>query len=75
MSPKNFETYSVGICAASVCTSLPLEEATERLNSESPTGITSRWSPSEEPTFKGGQSNPCACETHPETHKHYLFRC
>lgn len=73
--PDDFIAYAVGLCCASVCTSLPIEEATKRLNTEHPTGVTSLWEPSKDPTFSGGQSNPCPCDQHPDTHKHYLFNC
>lgn len=72
---KEFETYRMGLVYASVCTSLPLEVATERLNAEHPTGGQSAWEPSENESFATGQSNPCACNDHPETHRHYLFTC
>jgi hypothetical protein len=70
-----FEAYAVGITHASVCTSMPLEEATEELNATHPTGIESQWSLSENTHFASGKPNPCPCEDHPETHKHYLFNC
>ncbi len=70
----HFDAYNVGIVHASVCTDLPVDEATARLNAEHPTGIESKWHPSAEPTFLGGQPNPCACE-HDATRKHYLFSC
>lgn len=72
---SDFEAYSVGICCASVCTSLSLREAMRRLNAEHPTGITSKWRPSADETFRGGQKNPCPCDMHPATHRHYLFNC
>ncbi|KKL64602.1 hypothetical protein LCGC14_2163320 [marine sediment metagenome] len=69
----DYEAYSVGLCYASVCTSLPLEEATRLLNVEHPTGI-SPWSKADE-QFGTGDSNPCPCNENPQTHKHYLFVC
>jgi hypothetical protein len=71
---STFTTYSVGLVSASVCTDLPIEEATERLNDEHPTGIDSRWQPSDEPTFSGGQPQPCPCNIDPSL-THYLFYC
>ena len=73
--PKDFEVYSVGLVHSSVCSALTPEETVARANVELPTGIGSQWSLSEEPTFSGGQSNPCPCEENPETHKHYLLVC
>lgn len=69
-----FEAYSVGICYASVCTDLPLNEATNRLNAEHMTGIQSQWKPSEDETWANGSPQPCECEDDP-TRKHYLFDC
>lgn len=71
---KDFVAYSVGLCCASVCSSLPVEEVTERLNQRYPTGISSQWMHSTE-KFRGGEPNPCPCPDAPETHKHYLFQC
>lgn len=76
MSNSNeFTAYSVGIVSASVCTSLPVEAATARLNQEHPTGISSKWELSKDTTFAGGEPMPCICPDHPETHKHLLFNC
>lgn len=72
--PKDFEIYNLGIVCASVCSSLPVEEVKRRMASE-PTGISSKWTLSEDKTFSGGQSNPCPCNDNPDTHKHYLFNC
>jgi hypothetical protein len=75
MSDPAFTAYAVGLCSASVCTSLPDEEAAERLNAGHPTGISSRWEVAEEPTFADGTPNPQPCHDHPETHRHLLFHC
>ena len=75
MDRSEFTAYAIGFVSASVCSSLPIEETTERLNAEHPTGISSRWQLSDEPTFSGGEPNPCACNRWPDTHKHYLFEC
>lgn len=70
-----FMPYSVGLVAASVCTSLPIEQATQRLNESHPTGV-SPWHLSDDKTFADGNTaNGSACPDHPETHKHYLFNC
>jgi hypothetical protein len=74
MKKMEFEIYSQGVVHASVCTSLPLDVATERLNQEYPAGGTLKWAPSEDPTFAGGQPNPCSCTVH-EGNQHYLFNC
>ncbi len=72
---KEFTAYSVGFVCASVCTSLSVDEATERLNKEYPTGISSQWKLSTDTVFASGTPMPCICPDHPETHKHYLFNC
>jgi hypothetical protein len=70
----HFDVYVMGIVHASVCTDLPVDAATARLNAEHPTGIDSAWQPSTDSTFLGGQPNPCVCERDP-TRKHFLFSC
>lgn len=72
---KDFECYAIGPISASVCTSLPLNETTVRLNEEYPTGIDSPWRKSKDETFASGQPNPTPCENNPKTHRHYLFNC
>jgi hypothetical protein len=70
---KEFDAYSVGLVFASVCTSLSIEDATRRLNAESPTGV-GDWM-LHDGDFRTGESNPCPCDKAPETHKHMLFSC
>lgn len=70
---QNFWAYTVGVCSASVCSSLPLEEVTAQLNREHPTGISSQWTHSKE-SFADGSSNPWPCPDSP-ANKHYLFEC
>ena len=70
----DFKVYANGLCYASVCTSLTPEAATERINRENPTGVSSQWALHNGP-FRTGEPNPTPCETFPETHKHYLFVC
>jgi hypothetical protein len=69
-----FDAYSVGICAASVCTRLSDAETTARLNAEHPTGIRSVWEIDPAPTFKCGLPNPGTCELDPRN-RHILYRC
>ena len=70
------EVYSVGICAASVCApkEMPIEEVVRRVNICCPTGITSDWEKSSDPTFKNGQSHPCECESD-RNRQHWLMVC
>lgn len=74
-NPKPFDCYSVGICYASVCSSLTPEETEARMNTEQPSGTTHGWKLARDATFKAGAPNPCPCHDHPETHKHYLLEC
>lgn len=69
-----FMPYSVGLVHASVCTSLPPEEAEKRLNETHPTGISSAWKLSDNSRFASGHPNPCDCPDH-KGFKHYLFDC
>lgn len=72
--PKPFDAYAVGLCEASVCSSLGKAETRARLNRQRPTGIKSRWRLAKE-SFATGEPNPHPCENFPETHNHYLFDC
>ena len=69
----DFTIYSMGLCYASICSSLPIEEVKTRMALE-PTGISNKWTLAGE-SFKTGEPNPCPCDKKPETHKHYLFSC
>lgn len=68
-----FETYSVGLCCASVCTNLSNDEATRRLNLAHPTGI-APWELSSDATFASGQPHPNQCEQRDDC-RHLLFTC
>lgn len=72
---SDFTAYAVGLCSASVCTSLPDEAATARLNGEHPTGIASCWQIADEKTFADGSPHPQPCHDNPGTHRHLLFHC
>jgi hypothetical protein len=72
----DFKAYSVGLVSASVCTNLPIEQATDQLNTEHPTGLESQWHLSEDKFFSDGEiANGSPCPDNPTTHKHYLFNC
>lgn len=71
---SDFTAYAVGVCYASVCTSLSDAEATAWLNTQHPTGIASPWSIARE-EFHNGDPNGRPCDRHPETHRHLLFAC
>ena len=68
---EDFVVYNEGLCYASVCSSLPVEEVQARMQRR-PSGTTRGWRLSEE-AFAGGQPNPCPCDQRPDTHKHYVF--
>lgn len=72
-----FTIYALGVVSMSVCASNALSpsEVEERANRESPTGIRSDWRLCEDERFLSGHSNPCPCNTHPRTHRHYLLNC
>lgn len=72
---KDFDAYTIGLCYASVCSSLSPRETVKRMNAQHPTGIRHRWKLAPDKTFKTGQPNPCPCENNPSTHKHYLLVC
>lgn len=72
--PKPFTVLEVGLCRAAVCTSLTNDDATTRLNTEHPTGISSRWELANGPLPDGG-GNGQPCGNHPSTHRHLLFHC
>jgi len=62
----DFEVLYIGMCDAVVCTRLSIEEATSRLNRESPTGISSKW------RFDGNGQAPCPDG---QGKTHYRFSC
>lgn len=74
MSDRDFVVIGWGLVAATVCTTLPIEEATRLLNVEVPTGISSPWSPATEDTFANGMPQPGKCEQD-AARMHYLFHC
>ena len=71
-----FDIYSIGPVSMSVCVSedMSREEIERRANAESPTGISSRWSISDEPTFANGDPMPCPCNTKSDR-QHWLLHC
>jgi len=73
---RKFTVYSIGLCFASVCArnDMSIEQITEKLNKEHPTGLDHGWELSKE-NFRDGTPNKCPCNVHPETRKHYLFHC
>ncbi len=74
MTEPEFTAYGVGMVCASVCSTLPINEITRRLNVKHPTGIDSDCELSGE-LFSDGSPNPHPCDREPDTHKHYLFHC
>lgn len=74
---KELDIYSSALVYCSVCADknmLPAE-IEERVNSENPTGIESRWHISENKTFTDGNKNPTPCNKYPDTKIHYLLNC
>lgn len=75
MKPVYFEVYSLGIVCASVCTTLKDPKAVSNtMNERHQTGIDSVWEVSEDPTFQGGEPNPCQCKDDPDR-MHWLLNC
>lgn len=76
----DFEAYAVGIVTASACSTLSLEDTTQQMNLEHPTGLESEWEVATQDDgtlepFRGGLLNGGPCDRHPATHKHWLFHC
>lgn len=74
---KKVIPYAVGICKASVCADKKLKpkEVEKIFNVMNPAGTRHGWKLSKDRHFSGGEPNPCPCDQHPETRKHYLFEC
>lgn len=70
------DVYAAGLLTCSVCApaDMTIEEVVAEVNAINPTGISSQWQHSEEPTFKTGQPNPTVCEQDPDC-RHYLMVC
>lgn len=64
--------YGTGLCYASVCTNVPDDEATSKLNASHPTGV-SPWAISAE-SFAAGEPNPTPCPDRSDC-RHILFDC
>ena len=72
----SIKIYAHGICSLSICapkemTELEIEDG---VNSQCPTGISSRWEIAKEKKFITGEQMPCVCESDP-TRKHWLLHC
>ena len=64
----DFEILHIGLCDAVICTRLPIEEASARLNRESPSGVSHPWS------FDGDSSNQGPCPDD-QGKTHYRLFC
>jgi hypothetical protein len=64
--------YSEGLCMASVCTRLD-DEQTDAAMAARPTGSSGGWQRSTDPTFAGGEPNPCPCDAEPQARRHVLY--
>ena len=51
----DFEILHIGLVDVVICTRLPINEATARLNRESPSGVSHSWE------FDGGKENKFPC--------------
>ena len=73
---SDFSVYTWGICHASICgpkdaTDDEILIAADELH---PTGLDWGWKLSDNPTFSGGQPNPCECDADPDR-RHWLLDC
>lgn len=69
------KVYANGLCYCSVCTDLTDREEIElQVNAKNPTGVSSPWRISDDPTFKTGEPNPHLCEND-NTCRHFLMEC
>ena len=64
----DFEITHIGLLDAIICTRLPIEEATARLNVESPPGTSHGW------RFDGEAKNKAPCPDG-QGKTHYRFYC
>lgn len=69
MQTPEFAVISERLLSKQVCTSLPDDEATARVNAI-PSGTSHGWQLSTEPV-----NAPVACADQPETHRHLIFDC
>jgi hypothetical protein len=76
-SPENVCVYSSGLVVCSVCapSSLTREQVEDATNRLHPTGISSRWTISADPTFYKGGPQPGPCDQSPDERTHYLMEC
>lgn len=76
MGETTVQPYSVGICYASACAPWDAtpEEIEQAVNLKHPTGLAHGWRISDEPTFSGGEPNPCDCNDNPDR-RHWLLSC
>lgn len=68
--------YASGIAVCSACApkSMSREDVEAQVNAKLPTGLNHGWSISDQPTFKGGEPNPCQCED-VDARQHFLLEC
>jgi hypothetical protein len=73
---RRITVYSAGLVAASVCApkDAPVEDVEAAANAQHPTGIDSVWRKAADATFKGGEPNPCPCNSDPNR-LHWLLSC
>lgn len=68
--------YSQGLFCLSVCSDESRENTKTEVNKTNPSGTTMGWEFSLDPTFKGGEDNPCPCDVEGNSSfLHYLMEC
>ena len=68
--------YAIGLLHVSACAPVRMgvaEVATE-VDGLNPTGLKHGWVVEAE-AFATGEPNPCPCNDHPETRRHWLLTC
>lgn len=68
--------YTFGLCHCSVCApkDMPPHEVEAGANIAHPTGLDHGWRVAGVSTFKGGEPNPCECNSD-KSRLHYLMVC
>jgi hypothetical protein len=77
MEPGRVYVYGTGLIYTSACApaDMPPGDIEIAVNTQHPTGISSRWAMSDDETFSTGEPNPAPCDQDPEGRHHYLLNC
>jgi hypothetical protein len=77
LDPDQVYVYAVGLVCTSACAPAGLspEQVATAVNMESPTGIASAWTVSDDAEFADGTPHPAPCDQDPDGRRHYLLYC